>query len=41
MDVWNRHKESKNMKLYEIGSDTKLLFTFLSLKVFRHEESET
>ena len=28
------------MKLYEIGSVTKLLFTFLSLKVFRHEERE-
>ena len=35
--MWNRHRESKNTKLYEIGSGTKLLFTFLSLKVFRHE----
>ena len=41
MDMWNRHRESKNTKLYEIGSGTKLLFTFLSLKVFRHEERET
>ena len=32
-DVWNRHRESKNTKLYEISSCTKLLFTFLSLKV--------
>ena len=39
--MWNRHRESKNTKLYEIGSGTKLLFTFLSLKVFRHEERET
>ena len=37
----NRYRESKNTKLYEIGSGTKLLFTFLSLKVFRHEERET
>ena len=28
------HRESKNTKLYEIGSGTKLLFTFLSLKGF-------
>ena len=39
--MWNRHRESKNTKLYEIGSGMKLLFTFLSLKVFRHEERET
>ena len=39
--MWNRHRESKNTKLYEIGSSTKLLFTFLSLKVLRHEERET
>ena len=39
--MWYRHRESKNTKLYEIGSGTKLLFTFLSLKVFRHEERET
>ena len=39
--MWNGHRESKNTKLYEIGSGTKLLFTFLSLKVFRHEERET
>ena len=39
--VWNGHKESKNTKLYEIGSGTKLLFTFLSLKVYRHEERKT
>ena len=39
--MWNRHRESKNTKLYEIDSGTKLLFTFLSLKVFRHEEWET
>ena len=25
---------------YKIGSGTKLLFTFLSLKIFRHEERE-
>ena len=41
MDMWNRHRESKNTKLYEIGSSTKLLFTFLSLKVFRHKERQT
>ena len=29
-DVWNRHRESKNTKRYEIGSGTKLLFTFYS-----------
>ena len=29
------------MKLYEIGSATKIWFTFLSLKIFRHEERET
>ena len=40
MDVRNRLMESKNTKLYEIGSGTKLLFTFLTLKVFRHEERE-
>ena len=39
--MWNRHRESKSTKLYEIGSGTKLLFTFFSLKVFRHEERET
>ena len=38
--VGNRHRESKNTKLYKIGSGTKLLFVFLSLKVFRHEERE-
>ena len=27
-DVWNRHRESKNTKLYEIGSGTKLFITF-------------
>ncbi len=36
-DVWNRHRESKNMKLYEIGSGTKLFINF-ELKVIRHEE---
>ena len=40
MDVWNRHKESEIHDINEIGSGTKLLFTFLSLKVFRHEERE-
>ena len=30
----------KYTKFHEIGSGTKLLFTFLSLKVFRHEERE-
>ena len=39
--ILHSHRESKNTKLYEIGSGTKLLFTFLSLKVFRHEERET
>ena len=39
--MWNRHRESKNTKLYEIGSGMKLLFIFLSLKVFWHEERET
>ena len=38
---WNRHKESKNTKLCEIGSGTKLYSAFLSLKVFRHEDRET
>ena len=28
MDMWNRHRESKNTKLYEIGSGTKLFITF-------------
>ena len=40
MDVWNRHRESKNTKLYEIGSGTKLFITF-ELKVIRHEERKT
>ena len=31
----------KKHKIHEIGSGMKLLFTFLSLKVFRHEERET
>ena len=39
-DVWNRHRESKNTKLYEIGSCMKLFITF-ELKVIRHEERET
>ena len=26
--MWNRHRESKNTKLYEIGSGTKLFITF-------------
>ena len=38
-NVWNRHRESKNTKLYEIGSGTKLFITF-ELKVIRHEERE-
>ena len=38
--VWNRHRESKTTKFYEIGSGTKLFITF-ELKVFRHEERET
>ena len=41
MDLWNRQRESKNTEFYEMGSGTKLLFTFLSLKVFRDEERET
>ena len=36
----NRHRESKNTKLYEIGSGSKLFITF-ELKVIRHEERET
>ena len=40
-DVWNRLRESEIHDIHEIGSGTKLLFTFLSLKVFRHEERET
>ena len=39
-DVWNRQRESEIHDIHEIGSGTKLLFIFLSLKVFRHEESE-
>ena len=35
--MWNR----QGIEKHEIGSATKLLFTFLSLKVFRHEERET
>ena len=38
--MWNRHRESKNMKLYEIVSGTKHFITF-ELKVIRHEERET
>ena len=38
--MWNRHSESKTHDIHEIGSGTKLLFTFLSLKVFRHKERE-
>ena len=38
--MWNRHRESKNTKLNEIGSGTELLYTFLSLKVLRHAERE-
>ena len=40
MDIWNRRRESKNTKLYAIGSGTKLFITF-ELKVIRHEERET
>ena len=40
MDMWNRHRESEIHNIHEIGSGTKLLFTFLSLKVIRHEERE-
>ena len=39
--MWNSHRESEIHDIHEIGSGTKLLFTFLSLKVFRHEERET
>ena len=35
-DVWNRHRESKNTKLYEIDSSTKLFITF-ELKVIQYE----
>ena len=38
--MWNGQRESEIHDIYEIGSGTKLLFTFLSLKVFRHEERE-
>ena len=37
--MWNRHRESKNSKLCEIGSGTKLFITF-ELKVIRHEKRE-
>ena len=40
-DTWNIHKESEIHAKHEIGTGTKLLFTFLSLKFFRHEERET
>ena len=39
--VWSRYRESEIHDIHEIGSGTKLLFTFLSLKVIRHEERET
>ena len=39
--MWNRHRESEIHDIHEIGSGTKLLFTFLSLKVIWHEERET
>ena len=39
--MWNRRRESEIHDIHEIGSGTKLLFTFLSLKAFRHEERET
>ena len=38
--MWNRHRESKNTKLYEIGSGTKLFITF-EIEVIWHEERET
>ena len=38
--MWKRHKESERHDIHEIGSGTNLLFTFLSLKVFRYEERE-
>ena len=38
--MWNRHRESEIHDIREIGSGTKRLFTFLSLKVFPHEERE-
>ena len=41
MYVWNRHRESEIHNIHEIGSGRQLLFTFLSLKVFQHEERET
>ena len=34
--MWNRHRESKNTKLYEIDSGTKLFITF-ELKVIQYE----
>ena len=45
MAVWNRHRESKNMKLTKntlrlLSSDTKLFITF-ELKVIRHKENDT
>ena len=39
--MWNRHRGSEIHDIHEIGSGMKLLFTFLSLKVFRHEKRET
>ena len=44
--MWNRHNVQKwsqtyiGIRKHEIGSGTKLLFTFLSLKVFRQKERE-
>ena len=38
-DMWNKHRESKNTKLYEINSGTKAFITF-ELKVIQHERRE-
>ena len=38
MDMWNRQRESKNTKLYKIGSGTKLYY--LWVRGFQHEERE-
>ena len=39
--MWNRHRESKNTKLYEIGSGTKLFITFELKGYSTWEERDT
>ena len=38
--IYIEYRNPETHDIHEIGSGTKLLFTFLSLKVFRHEERE-